>query len=43
MNSIDAREIYEAVRSGARDGQNQVVITEKSFVRALRGMGVAFA
>lgn len=42
MNSIDAREIYEAVRSGARDGQNQVVITEKSFIRALRGMGVAF-
>lgn len=40
---LDVDAIYAAVRSGAADGQQPVIISEKSFKRALVGMGVQVA
>lgn len=40
---IDTDSMYAAVRSGAMDGQQPVIISEKSFKRALVGMGVQVA
>lgn len=40
---MDVDRIYAAVRSGAEDGQRPIVISEKSFKRALVGMGVQVA
>lgn len=43
FGGLDVDSIYAAVRSGAMDGQQPVVISEKSFKRALVGMGVQVA
>ena len=43
FGSLDVDGIYNAVRSGAMDGQQPVIISEKSFKRALVGMGVKMA
>ena len=43
FGGLDVDGIYNAVRSGAMDGQQPVIISEKSFKRALVGMGVKVA
>lgn len=43
FGGFDVDQIYAAVRSGAADGQQPVIISEKSFKRALVGMGVQVA
>lgn len=43
FGGLDVDGIYNAVRSGAMDGQQPVIISEKSFKRALVGMGVQVA
>lgn len=43
FGGLDVDGIYDAVRSGAMDGQQPVIISEKSFKRALVGMGVKVA
>ena len=39
---IDPNAIYSAVRSGSQDAKTAIYMDEKSFKRALRGMGVVF-
>lgn len=41
--ALDAAEMYEAVRSGARDAGIKLYIGERELGRVLRGMGVVFA
>jgi phage-related minor tail protein/uncharacterized protein YoxC len=43
FGDLDVDGIYNAIRSGAMDGQQPVIISEKSFKRALVGMGVKIA
>lgn len=43
FGGLDVDGIYNAVRSGAMDGQQPVIISEKSFKRALVEMGVKVA